>query len=427
MTYPYSLSFVVPCYNEVDNIRLFKRRAFECFDAEGISLEIVFVNDGSQDGTFELLREVVSETDPSHPMQAVQFSRNFGKEAALYAGMEAARGECICLIDADLQQTPEDALRMYKLLMDKPEYDIVAACQIERKESVVLKLFKHSFYKTFNGICTDIEIPANVSDFRVFRHTVADALLSLPEGQRFSKGLFAWVGFKTLEVPYEPDARANGESKWSVKSLFHYAANGILGFTTWPLKVAVWIGLVASLGGFAYLLWIIFEYALRGTDVPGFPTLACLILLFGGLQLTVLGVIGEYLSRSYIEGSTARSTSRRSTSPTRRAERARGRASAAGEQRGLLVCRHCGVAVARPRGASGIRSPRALAKRVHGGVPFSKSARRGQKMAVCDELHIANLSLKSPTWENDGERMPRCPKASIRTHISDAFCPRLCP
>ena len=133
MTYPYSLSFVVPCYNEVDNIRLFKRRAFECFDAEGISLEIVFVNDGSQDGTFELLREVVSETDPSHPMQAVQFSRNFGKEAALYAGMEAARGECICLIDADLQQTPEDALRMYKLLMDKPEYDIVAACQVERK------------------------------------------------------------------------------------------------------------------------------------------------------------------------------------------------------------------------------------------------------------------------------------------------------
>ena len=283
MTYPYSLSFVVPCYNEVDNIRLFKRRAFECFDAEGISLEIVFVNDGSQDGTFELLREVVSETDPSHPMQAVQFSRNFGKEAALYAGMEAARGECICLIDADLQQTPEDALRMYKLLADKPEYDIVAACQVERKESIVLKLFKHSFYKTFNGICTDIEIPANVSDFRVFRHTVADALLSLPEGQRFSKGLFAWVGFKTLEVPYEPDARANGKSKWSVRSLFRYAANGILGFTT-------------------YLLWIIFEYALRGTDVPGFPTLACLILLFGGLQLTVLGVIGEYLSRSYIEG-----------------------------------------------------------------------------------------------------------------------------
>ena len=220
MTYPFSLSFVVPCYNEVDNIRLFKRRAFECFDAEGISLEIVFVNDGSQDGTFELLREVVSETDPSHPMQAVQFSRNFGKEAALYAGMEAARGECICLIDADLQQTPEDALRMYKLLADKPEYDIVAACQVERKESIVLKLFKHSFYKTFNGICTDIEIPANVSDFRVFRHTVADALLSLPEGQRFSKGLFAWVGFKTLEVPYEPDARANGESKWSVSRCF---------------------------------------------------------------------------------------------------------------------------------------------------------------------------------------------------------------
>ena len=301
MTNPYSLSFVVPCYNEVDNIRLFKRRAFECFDAEGISLEIVFVNDGSQDGTFELLREVVSETDPSHPMQAVQFSRNFGKEAALYAGMEAARGECICLIDAELQQTPEDALRMYKLLADKPEYDIVAACQVERKESIVLKLFKHSFYKTFNGICTDIEIPANVSDFRVFRRSVRDALLALPERERFSKGLFAWIGFNTLEIPYEAEQRAAGTSKWSFRKLFRYAATGIFGFTTWPLKIAVWLGSLCAVAAAIYLLSVLGEYLLYGTNAPGYPTLACLILLFGGLQLAVLGVIGEYLGRDYIE------------------------------------------------------------------------------------------------------------------------------
>lgn len=301
-TLPYDLSFVVPCYNEADNVRLFEKRAFACFDEAGISLEIVFVNDGSKDATGELLRGIVAEADAAHPVQAVSFSRNFGKEAALYAGMEAARGKCVCLIDADLQQTPEDALRMYRLLIEKPEYDVVAACQVQRRENFAMKLFKHAFYSAFNGVCRDVSIPANVSDFRVFRRNVADALLSLPEGQRFSKGLFAWIGFNTLEIPYEPDARANGTSKWSVKSLFGYAANGILGFTTWPLKVAVWLGLITSLCGFAYLLVIIFQYALRGTDVPGFPTLACLILLFGGLQLTVLGVIGEYLARSYIEG-----------------------------------------------------------------------------------------------------------------------------
>ena len=298
----YDLTLVVPCYNEADNIPLFYKTATECFEQAGVGIEIVFVNDGSQDGTAQLLRRVVESARGKHAVQAIDFSRNFGKESALYAGMQAARGNNICLIDADMQQTPHDALRMYHLLMENADIDCVAACQVDRKEGFVLKLFKRAFYRTFNGMADDISIPANVSDFRVFRHAVADALLSLPEGQRFSKGLFAWVGFKTLEVPYEPDARANGESKWSVKSLFHYAANGILGFTTWPLKVAVWIGLVASLGGFVYLLWIIFEYALRGTDVPGFPTLACLILLFGGLQLTVLGVIGEYLSRSYIEG-----------------------------------------------------------------------------------------------------------------------------
>ena len=294
------LSLVIPCYSEAANVAALYQRCRDTFVPAGVEYELIYVNDGSRDDTWAALLAVQETADCR--VQLIDFSRNFGKEAAMLAGLQRATGDYVSLIDADLQQTPEDALRMYKLLADKPEYDIVAACQVERKESIVLKLFKHSFYKTFNGICTDIEIPANVSDFRVFRHAVADALLSLPEGQRFSKGLFAWVGFKTLEVPYEPDARANGESKWSVRALFRYAANGILGFTTWPLKVAVWIGLIASLGGFVYLLWIIFEYALRGTDVPGFPTLACLILLFGGLQLTVLGVIGEYLSRSYIEG-----------------------------------------------------------------------------------------------------------------------------
>ena len=201
----YDLTLVVPCYNEADNIPLFYKTATECFEQAGVGIEIVFVNDGSQDGTAQLLRRVVESARGKHAVQAIDFSRNFGKESALYAGMQAARGNNICLIDADMQQTPHDALRMYRLLMENGDVDCVAACQVDRKEGFVLKLFKRAFYRTFNGMADDISIPANVSDFRVFRRPVRDALLALPERERFSKGLFAWIGFNTLEIPYEAE------------------------------------------------------------------------------------------------------------------------------------------------------------------------------------------------------------------------------
>ena len=297
----YDLTLVVPCYNEADNIPLFYKTATECFEQAGVSIEIVFVNDGSQDGTAQLLRRVVESARGKHAVQAIDFSRNFGKESALYAGMQAARGNNICLIDADMQQTPHDALRMYHLLMENAEVDCVAACQVDRKEGFVLRLFKRAFYRTFNGMADDISIPANVSDFRVFRRSVRDALLALPERERFSKGLFAWIGFNTLEIPYEAEQRAAGTSKWSFRKLFRYAATGIFGFTTWPLKIAVWLGSICAVAAVIYLLSVLAEYLLYGTNAPGYPTLACLILLFGGLQLAVLGVIGEYLGRDYIE------------------------------------------------------------------------------------------------------------------------------
>ena len=175
----YDLTLVVPCYNEADNIPLFYKTATECFEQAGVGIEIVFVNDGSQDGTAQLLRRVVESARGKHAVQAIDFSRNFGKESALYAGMQAARGNNICLIDADMQQTPHDALRMYRLLMENADVDCVAACQVDRKEGFVLKLFKRAFYRTFNGMADDISIPANVSDFRVFRRPVRDALLTL--------------------------------------------------------------------------------------------------------------------------------------------------------------------------------------------------------------------------------------------------------
>ncbi len=295
------LSLIVPCYNEEANIRVFFDAACSCFDAAGITLECVFVNDGSQDDTADVLRALVEENRGVRMVQAISFTRNFGKESALYAGLQAARGQVIGLIDADMQQRPEDALRMYRMLLEHPECDSVAACQVNRKEPFMLRVFKRAFYRTFNGVSDDIDIPANVSDFRVFRRDVADALLAMPEVDRFSKGLFAWVGFTTLEMPYEPDARNSGTTKWSFHKLFKYAMGGIFSFTTWPLKIAVWAGALASLVALVYLVMVVCEYFFIGIAVSGYATLVCLVLLFGGLQLVVLGAIGEYLARDYIE------------------------------------------------------------------------------------------------------------------------------
>ena len=300
------ISIIVPCYNEEACIEIVYAETAAAMEAltekEQVSYEIIFVDDGSRDGTLKKLRELAAaHTREAAQVRYLSFSRNFGKESALYAGMQAARGNNICLIDADMQQTPHDALRMYRLLMENGDVDCVAACQVDRKEGFVLKLFKRAFYRTFNGMADDISIPANVSDFRVFRRPVRDALLALPERERFSKGLFAWIGFNTLEIPYEAEQRAAGTSKWSFRKLFRYAATGIFGFTTWPLKIAVWLGSICSFAAAIYLLSVLAEYLLYGTNAPGYPTLACLILLFGGLQLAVLGVIGEYLGRDYIE------------------------------------------------------------------------------------------------------------------------------
>lgn len=297
------LSLIVPCYNEERNIRPFFEAACAAFDETGIVFEAVFIDDGSSDNTMSVLRELVEEQQGAHHVQVIGFSRNFGKESALYAGMQSARGNAIAFIDADLQQDPELARTMYEYLVDHDEYDVIAACQVDRREGFMLKLFKRAFYRTFNGVSDDIDIPADVSDFRVFRRDVASALLSMPECSRFSKGLFAWVGFSAYSMPYTPNERYAGTSKWSFTKLFKYAMGGILSFTTWPLKIAIWVGGIASVGAVLYLLWVlVVDYLINGISVPGYPTLVCLILLFGGFQLCVLGIIGEYLARTYIEG-----------------------------------------------------------------------------------------------------------------------------
>jgi glycosyltransferase involved in cell wall biosynthesis len=292
------LSLVVPCYNEEANLPMFFTHATDVFDAAGIQYEFVFIDDGSTDRTERVLRDF---TWLHENVKVVCFSRNFGKESAIYAGLEHATGEAICIIDADLQQDPATALEMYRVLMENPNADCVAAVQTERKEGVLLRWLKRRFYAIFRHVSNGRSIP-DASDFRVFRHAVGQALLKMPEYYRFSKGLFAWVGFNTVEFPYSPAERHSGKTKWSTHELFSYAINGITSFTTFPLTVATYIGFFASLGSLIYLIVVLLEKLIMDIPVPGYPTLVSLILLLGGLQLFVLGIMGVYLGRDYIEG-----------------------------------------------------------------------------------------------------------------------------
>lgn len=296
-------SLIVPCYNEEGNIEAFLHEATRVFDAQEFSYEIVMVDDGSSDGTMRVLRSLkegwLRETRAE--VKVVGFSRNFGKEAALYAGLEAASGDCMGFIDADLQQRPETSLEMYRLLCSDPDCDCVAAIQRQRKEGAILRFFKGGFYRVFN-MMSETDLVANASDFRVFRRMVADALLSMKESYRFSKGLFSWVGFHVRTIEYEPDARLTGKSTWSFKKLMRYGLGGIMSFSTMPLHVVFFLGLFAAVAAIIYLVIVLIETLVVGGAPSGYPTLVCLVLLLGGIILLSLGIFGDYLGRIYVEG-----------------------------------------------------------------------------------------------------------------------------
>lgn len=291
------LSLVVPCYNEEKNVSLFYDAVKNDFASVDFDYEIVFVNDGSKDGTFKELQKLCAG---DVPVKIVNFSRNFGKESAMYAGLKESEGDYVTIIDADLQQRPSIALDMVNMLDNEPEYDCVAAYQEERKESKLLVFFKNSFYKLINKF-SDTEFIQGASDFRTFRRPMVEAILSMDEYFRFSKGLFSWVGFNTKFIPYEVEERATGTSKWSFKKLFKYALEGILAFTTAPLRIATLIGLFSSFLSIIYLVVVIIQKLFFGIAVAGYATIVVLILLIGGLQLCGLGIIGEYIARTYIQ------------------------------------------------------------------------------------------------------------------------------
>ena len=291
------LSLVVPCYNEEQNVALFYSEVKRVFDAEGYSYECVFVNDGSADNTLGELKKLHAEADGN--IRIVSFSRNFGKEAAMYAGIEHAKGELICLIDADLQQRPEVVVGMVKRLDEAPELDCVAAYQAERHESGLLTFFKSNFYKLINSV-SDTTFVQGASDFRTFRRSVAEAVLSMGEYHRFSKGIRSWVGFNTEYITYEVHERAAGESKWSFKKLFKYAIDGIMAFSTAPLAIPTVLGIIMAVVSFLYL-GIDGLISVIGSDFENIrDTLIIFLLqLIGGIQLISIGIIGKYLAKTY--------------------------------------------------------------------------------------------------------------------------------
>lgn len=291
------ISLIVPCYNEEANVSPFFNLASETFSAW--DYEIIFVNDGSKDNTLSVLRKLYQEH--SECISVISFSRNFGKEAAVLAGLQKATGDYISIIDADLQQNPKLVLKMIDILESHKEYDSVAAYQQERIEGKVISGMKKMFYQLMNKVC-EIEFYAGASDFRTFRKSVVDAIISMPEYFRFSKGLFSWVGFETYYLPYVAEERNAGESKWSVTKLIKYAVEGFISFTTFPLKIATYLGACMSLVSLIFIIEIFIEKIFFSINVPGYPTITVLILLIGGIQLLTLGIIGEYLARIYIQG-----------------------------------------------------------------------------------------------------------------------------
>ena len=290
------LSLVVPCYNEAENVAAFQQATIEAFKGCGYDYEIVFIDDGSQDATLHNLRKLHAEQ--KCPVKVVSFSRNFGKEAGIYAGLTQTCGDYVCFIDADLQQRPEIARDMVKILDEQPEYDIVAAYQDRRGEGKILSLLKKCFYKTINKL-SNVKLKSDASDFRTIRRSVADSIIQLAEYHRFSKGIFAWVGYSTCFIPYTACERVAGTTKWNFRSLMNYAIEGIIGYSTKPLRIATFFGFLTAAASIIYMIFVVCQKIFVGIEIEGYATTIVLTLLLSAIQLFCIGIIGEDVGRTF--------------------------------------------------------------------------------------------------------------------------------
>ena len=291
------ISLVVPCYNEEEVIKIFYDEIQKIKkDFEDVSFEIIFVNDGSKDKTLDLMRELSKNDD----VRYISFSRNFGKEAAMYAGLEASLGDYVAIMDADLQDPPALLKEMYEILKSK-EYDSVATRRVTRKgEPVIRSFFARLYYKIINKI-SKTEIVDGARDFRLMTRQMVNSILSLKEYNRFSKGIFSWVGYKTKWLEYENVERVAGETKWSFWKLFLYSLDSIVAFSTVPLSIASVMGILFCFVSFIIIIFIIVRTLMFGDPTSGWPSMVCIMFFIGGVHLLCLGVMGQYLSKTYLE------------------------------------------------------------------------------------------------------------------------------
>ena len=295
------LSLIVPCYNEELALPFFieevKKVINQLEHSDGIAVELVFINDGSKDGTLELLQQYALD---DKRIKYISFSRNFGKEAAMYAGLSHVHGDYVAIMDADMQDPPSLLPEMISILKTG-DYDSVATRRVTRKgEPPIRSWFAHRFYSIINSI-SDADVVDGARDFRLMKRDMVDAIVSMKEYNRFSKGIFGWVGFRTYWLPYENIERVAGETKWNFWKLLKYAIDGIINFSDVPLKAASWLGIgFTSISSIA-LLFIILRRLLLGNPVEGWASIIWTVVFVGGIQLFSVGVMGQYIAKTYAE------------------------------------------------------------------------------------------------------------------------------
>lgn len=289
------LSLVVPCLNEELSLEHIYEAVTECASQIPAEIEFIFVDDGSTDGTLDALRKL-SARDSA--VRYVSLSRNFGKEAAMLAGLEHATGDAMVIMDADLQHPPHLLARMYELHLQG--YDQVVARRDRHGDTFLRTVLSRTFYRFVNK-WVDVQLTDGVGDFRLLSRRAAGALISMPEANRFSKGMYSWIGFNTVMFTYQNRARRDGHSKWSFGRLLNYAIDGLISFNNKPLRLAIYSGLLLTLGAISYMAYIVIDASVRGIDVPGYVTIIVAVIGLGGIEVTLLGVIGEYIGRIYYE------------------------------------------------------------------------------------------------------------------------------
>lgn len=293
----YKLSIIVPCYNEEETVEIFYQETQKVIKQLQCEYEFLFVNDGSKDKTLQKLR-FLSQKDAN--VRYLSFSRNFGKESALFAGLKAATGDLITVMDADLQDPPELLPEMVKAIFDEG-YDCVGTRRTTRDgEPVIRSFFARMFYRIVNRI-GEVEMVDGARDFRLMTRQMVDSILELSEYNRFSKGLFSWVGYKTTYLTFENRERVAGQTSWSFWSLFKYSIDGIINFSEAPLNIASFIGAISCVGAVVAMIVVIIKTLIFKDPTTGWPSLVSIILFMGGLQLLCLGIIGKYIAKIFLE------------------------------------------------------------------------------------------------------------------------------